>query len=100
MSQDLRELTKGVGTGPIPVDTAFLVIRHQDGRIQVTPDINVPIVPDRPASTDEVTSLCHRVEADLHAQKVAGLVQAGMMQAAAAAREAADTQKLITSLKI
>lgn len=85
---------------PIEVEAAFMVIIRENGVIQASPDINAPIVPQREVSLDEMQYAARRVYDDIHATKVANLVQMGMQQAAMHAAQAAESQRIAQALKL
>lgn len=85
---------------PVEVETAFLVILRGNGVVQATPDINVPITPQRVVTMDEMQMACQRVADDAQATKVAQLVQMGMQQVAQRAMSQAQGQQIAQGLKL
>lgn len=86
--------------GPIEVETAFLVFVQPGGMVQVTPDIDLPVVPKRLATFDEIQMYSQKVSDDLTAEKTAQIVQMRVSQAAIAAQSQMESARIAQSLKI
>lgn len=85
---------------PIDVDTAFMVIVRDGNVIQCSGDINAPVVPRRDATVEDMEMACHKISADIQAQKTAQITQVQMMQSAAAAQQQAEANNIAQSLKL
>jgi hypothetical protein len=84
----------------VDVTTAFFVVIHPDGRIELDQDVNTLYAPSRLASADDVISACAVAVSDLQAAKTAQITaiqmaQVGrvMQQQAAQEAEAAAIQR-------
>jgi len=65
---------------PVPVTTAFLVYIEPSGKITTTHDLNVPVVPSRAPTHDEVYGCCQVIIKDIQAQQVGVMAAQATMQ--------------------
>ena len=67
-------------TEELNVTTAFLVFLTPDGQYQVSPDINIPIVPERGPTRDEIVAGSHIVIKDMQIQETLENIPPVLMQ--------------------
>lgn len=96
---DLGDLKKAAQE-PISVETAFLVVIRENGVIQASPDINIPVSPKRNVTMDEIETASLKIAADLQADKTASMVQVRMGQTAQAMQQQAEAAQIARSLKL
>jgi hypothetical protein len=86
----------------VDAEYAFLIYKHRDGSLVVSPDINVPVEVERQATSDELKATLNKIIDDIRAQEVANMtaqmVIANQMQLAMRAAQAQENQRLIQSL--
>lgn len=93
---DLNDLKRE----PVEVETAFLVIFRGTGMIQAVPDINVPVLPRRTVTMDEIEIAALKIASDIQADKTAQVLHAQMGQAARAMQQQVEAAQIAQKLKL
>lgn len=86
----------------LEAETAFLVIKSNDGRYMISLDINMPINVEKESTLSEVKGALHSVLDDLNNQETAALAAQNVvmhqMQMARRITEAQQNQQIIEGL--
>jgi hypothetical protein len=61
-------------TGPIEVQTAFIIYLLPDGQWQVSDDLDIPLMPQRKPHGDDFTSACATTMRDVATRETANLL--------------------------
>lgn len=85
---------------PLKVRTAFLVVQHENGEWQGVPNIDAPLIPERPATVAEMKFGCSEVVSDITASGVSAMVVQQFMAVTAQLNEQARTQAVREKLKV
>lgn len=82
------------------VRTAFLVVINKDGSINISPDLDVPLVREHLPGTDEIYSSCQVIAKDIQVSEAAVATAQFMQQMAMAQMQQRETQKLVQGLNL
>jgi len=83
----------------IDAKTAFMIYWTKEGEVMVSPDLNAPIVIERPPTATEVYSACAIVQKDVIAQQTSlGTVQT-QMQVGRQMAEAQANQQILQQMQ-
>jgi hypothetical protein len=91
----------------IDATTAFLVYWTKEGEVMIAPDVNSPIVVDRPPTATEVWAACGTIQKDIAGQQTAfqaaqttsQLLPQVMAQLGRQAMEAQQNQQIMSKIK-
>jgi hypothetical protein len=91
----------------IDATTAFLVYWTKEGEVMIAPDLNAPIVIDRPPTATEVWAACGTIQKDIAgqqtafqaAQTTAQIMPQVMAQLGRQAMEAQQNQQIMSKIK-
>lgn len=71
MTTPTEPANQGSASDAMPVQTAFLIYMTREGQWVGNWDINLPIVPDRPAGPDDMKAGCACVMSDVQTGEIA-----------------------------
>lgn len=86
--------------GPMRVRAAFLVFQRETGEWEATPNIDSPLMPDRPATVLEMKHGCGDVISDINSSEISAMVVQQFMAVTARLNEQARSQAARESLKV
>lgn len=83
-----------------PVTTAFVVVLSRDGDVSIAHDLNLPIVPDRQATPEDILGAVTNVKVDVETHIAALKVQQVMMATSQALAQQQQEAALRSRLKL